>query len=309
MVNIVTYADCDYLQHATVLAASLNDVADDDKSYVLYLYHTCRDELIVSKVEKTIARFTSNITIVFKYIVVNRDKRLKSKKAHLNDSVYDKLYIYDHLPESITKIIFFDADIVLRKDPAHLYETDLQNQIIAAAPDNVLKFSPEARNAIGLENPEGYFNSGVMVIDLVKWRELRICERAIEFAIHKRHLTRLHDQDAFNHVIDGNWLKLSYMWNPRPKNKIQMPNGEVKSLYRCEVYHRDMSYLIHFSGGDKPWNYLCTNPGRKYYYRYLKRTGFKDFKPQDKTFLNFFRRTYLLFKSYLTMYKRIQFRS
>lgn len=309
MIKIVTYADCDYLQHATVLAASLNDVADAEKEYVLYLYHTCDDKLVVSKVERTIARFSPNITIVFKYIVVNRDRRLKSKKAHLNDSIYDKLYIYDHLPGNIDKIIFFDADIVLKKDPAFLYEIDLQNKIIAAAPDNVLKFSPEAREAIGLKCPEDYFNSGVMVIDLVKWRELNICERAIQFAIHKRHSTKLHDQDAFNHVIHGNWLKLSYLWNPRPKNKIQMPNGEVEYLYRAEVYHRDMSYLIHFSGGEKPWNYLCTNPARKYYHRYLKRTGFKDYKPQDRTFLNFIRLTFKLFKSNLIMYRRIQLRS
>ena len=53
-----------------------------------------------------------------------------------------------------------------------------------------------------------------------------------------------------------------------------------------EVYEKDISYLIHYSGPEKPWFYMSFHPKKVEYLKYLRVSEFKDYKFPDYNFKN-----------------------
>jgi lipopolysaccharide biosynthesis glycosyltransferase len=45
-----------------------------------------------------------------------------------------------------------------------------------------------------------------MIVNLKQWRKENIADMVLKFVLETRHLMKLHDQDALNHAIKGNWL-------------------------------------------------------------------------------------------------------
>jgi lipopolysaccharide biosynthesis glycosyltransferase len=284
-INIATYSDGYYMQHACVMLASLNTVVDSNNSYHIFLFYSDCSDSVLQKAKRTLDGFRKNID--YKLIKVDFKLRgkLKSKRENINDSIYDKMVIYNLLHDNVKRIFFLDADIVLKKDPAIIYNINLKNKVLAAVQDR-LHILESSRNAIDLEKPEDYFNSGVMIVNLEEWRNKNIADKALKFALEKGHLTKLHDQDALNHAIKGNWVRICPLWNPRPQNIIENYYETPVSLKRDEIYRRGISNLVHFSGSDKPWNFLSMHPAKTIYWFYLKQTEFKDYTPDDQSILN-----------------------
>lgn len=186
--------------------------------------------------------------------------------------------------------MFIDADVIVKRDPADLYNIDLEGKVLAAVQDYYSKFSQEAKDAIGLKDNSDYFNSGIMVVDLKKWKEHKIEEKAIEFAVKKGHLTKLHDQDAFNHAVNGRWLKVSPLWNPRPNNIFVDERSNRVTMSKDQVYAKDLAYFVHYSGQNKPWLFTSAHSRKKDYLYFLRKTGFEDYKFPDKNIFGYFKR-------------------
>ncbi len=109
--------------------------------------------------------------------------------------------------------MYLDADILVLDDLESLWETDLEGAVVGAVLDGL---DPKLKHGDpGFEEVprvQDYFNSGVLLIDLGRWREERISERALELLInHPQSL--FSDQDALNIVCDGRWKKLDPRWN------------------------------------------------------------------------------------------------
>jgi lipopolysaccharide biosynthesis glycosyltransferase len=56
--------------------------------------------------------------------------------------------------------------------------------------------------------------------------------------------------------------------------------------------------ILHFTGMSKPWQYINKHPYKKEYYKYIKKTPWKGYKPEDKTIGNFLRKYKLMPKWY-----------
>jgi lipopolysaccharide biosynthesis glycosyltransferase len=169
----------------------------------------------------------------------------------------------------------------------------LEGNYLAAVRDQIFEsFSQEAKVTLGVKNHE-YFNTGVMLVDVEKWRTNDVSAKSLSFAQDKWDKTPFHDQDAFNYVIKGNWKEVSPLWNPRISNKIIDREGKEVIYKKIEVYDKNISYLIHFSGPHKPWNYMSFHPRKKDYLYYLRRSEFKDYKFPDYNFYNFIKKQVL----------------
>jgi lipopolysaccharide biosynthesis glycosyltransferase len=115
-----------------------------------------------------------------------------------------------------------------------------------------------------------YFNSGVLVMDLDLWRQLDISERCIKFCRDAGELNTA-DQDAANHVLQGNFLRLDPRWNsfsylyreyfPAPdQNLPDIFGGFQKNLGPpiCEWLEVLTAWafdpwIVHFAFRSKPW--------------------------------------------------------
>lgn len=293
-INILTYADGHYLQHVCVMLMSLKDVVSKSRDYHVHVFHANCDNDKLLKFNNTLKNyFPLNITYELQECHFGLGAKIRAKKAYMTSSIYDKILIYSNLPSETEKVVFFDADIVLFKDPALLFDINIDNYIVAAVKDQVFEDMTDlAQKTIGVMKDE-YFNTGVMVVNLLKWRSLNIAQKSLDFAIEKWDLTPFHDQDAFNHTINGQWLEISPLWNPRIDNLIIDKDGSMQNYKKMEVYENNLSYLVHYSGPEKPWFYMAFHPKKQTYLKYLRMSEFRDYKFPDFNFSNFVKKQIL----------------
>ena len=72
------------------------------------------------------------------------------------------------LPDSIDRILYLDGDTIVRGTLIELWNTNLDNEILAASIEPTI--SCERKKVLNLENYP-YCNAGVLLVNLNKWRE------------------------------------------------------------------------------------------------------------------------------------------
>ena len=193
---------------------------------------------------------------------------------HFNRSIYYRLFAADLVPEE--KCLYLDSDLIVMGDISSLIEINLSDFSLAAVKNKGCWDS----KLLGLKSEDQYFNSGVMVLNLEKWRELALGAKAIEFIQNNHSKLRFGDQDGLNAVIAGNWLRLDESFN-----------FQQKMVGERFFDESDPPVIVHFTGSSKPWHFNNRHPWRKHYWQYRNQTPFKKYISDDLsivTVLRFF---------------------
>jgi lipopolysaccharide biosynthesis glycosyltransferase len=180
-------------------------------------------------------------------------------KTHLSVAAYYRLLIAELLPQQFEKAIYLDCDLILQEDLEKLWQIDLEENYLLAVPDMWID-SISAHNGLlnyqelGLDANLKYFNSGVIVINLKKWRTERIFAKAVEYFKKNKIYVRFHDQDILNALFAGKWGEIDPRWNVTP-GIYEYPSWEV-SPFAENVYNNLLNepFIIHFAAEKKPWN-------------------------------------------------------
>jgi lipopolysaccharide biosynthesis glycosyltransferase len=145
------------------------------------------------------------------------------------------------------RVIYIDCDVwICSKAFARLFALDMRGKAIAAVRD-ATDLVPDARFAdyrtrLGLVPDNHYFNSGLMLIDVAKYRSENIGVRALDYITGPDYPGLWYDQDSLNHVVRGNFLEISLLWNWQA------------SLQNRQTSTSSGQVVLHFSGRSKPWN-------------------------------------------------------
>jgi lipopolysaccharide biosynthesis glycosyltransferase len=143
-------------------------------------------------------------------------------------------YFMGNVCAEFDKAIYIDIDCIVARDIQPILDFELVNAPIAAFQEMHLEH---------LDNPVfrdcAYFNSGVMVVDLNRWREDKTEEKLIEVSESFTAWTGSQDQDILNVVFRNNWTPLNINFN-----------------YLTNIYpglHISNPIIVHFAGRSKPW--------------------------------------------------------
>lgn len=273
MISIVMGTDENYAQHVGVTMASCLANCNPEMPIEFYILnngisHQQKDRLKI---------ITKELGGSVEIIDVDKDSiEIPHESKHITSAAYLRLLMPELLPKSVEKAIYLDCDLIVRHDISELWNTDLSGYFLAGVTDLVRDTMKE------IEIPDGKmcFNSGVMLIDLKKWRESHVSEKALRYARENNRL----DQDSLNHVLWDHWLELDPKWNVyRPLLRRYYKLSYKGDLEQCYVDALKDPAIIHFTGTIKAWHYRCTNPYAKDYYQYLKMTPWKDYRPTDKS--------------------------
>lgn len=199
--------------------------------------------------------------------------------------IYSKLSIAEMVPFLDGKLIYLDSDIIVKDDIQELWNVDITNYVLAAACEKEFNRYDE----MNFPKDAAHFNSGVMVINLKKWRSTRIFEKAYDFLIknlnNKSYTTGFYDQPALNAALYKQpWLPLSPRWNQWTG---------LFDLVKPDLYYEIREYeealnnpaIIHYTGRNKPWDFLCDRPQSEEYNNYLKKSLWRDYIPKEKELL------------------------
>ncbi len=170
--------------------------------------------------------------------------------------IYYRLFISDFTKSK--KILYLDCDMLVFSSLKELWNTKIDNYLFAAVEDSTLKDSKSK-----LVKASKYFNSGMLLINLQKWNQLKIKENCFKFLLNNSQFVTMPDQDALNFVSCGNWIEMDPKFNNQLNQNILSKN--VKPV------------IVHFNGGDKPWKYESMNLYKKNYWFYRNKTKFRRY--------------------------------
>jgi competence ComEA-like helix-hairpin-helix protein len=136
----------------------------------------------------------------------------------MSSAVYLCLLAPDLLPSEVGRAIYLDSDVVVQADLDELWDQALGDRSAWAAQNYRPPYiggtwGIERYRELGLDAEAPYFNTGVLVMNLVRWREERVSERAREYLRTHAEVLNYHDQEALNAVLAGTWGRLDPSWN------------------------------------------------------------------------------------------------
>lgn len=164
------------------------------------------------------------------------------ENKRLSNIVYARLMIDRLVGDDVGRVIYLDCDMLVRDTIETLYESDLQGQAIAAVRDSIGAFitgGRDLRNNHDLFNiADPYFNAGMLLIDIAKWRDADIIAQ-MERALADGVMARIYyDQDLLNLIFAGKWRQLEWRWNT------------VDARHAHEGLN---PAILHYTGEAKPW--------------------------------------------------------
>lgn len=266
-----------YVPYLATMIKSIIDNALDSNNYDINVL-----ESAISKVHKqlvkSMAEDKENISIRF-YNVNRKMDGIKLKAGgHISVETYFRLLI----PEifiNYSKVLFLDSDMTVHTDIAELFNEDVKGYTVAAAHDQCIaafyngsdkSFLPYCKKVLKLNNHHDYFQAGVMLLNLDRFRERYTSEEIVEFAT-SRQFTYV-DQDIMNSLCRGEVKHLDLSWNVFPDmgdyTKKFMPN-DLRREYEAAL---ENIKICHHTGPVKPWTNPCADTLMTYMFWSIART-------------------------------------
>lgn len=166
------------------------------------------------------------------------------------------------------RAIYMDADMVVTEDLSSLWTTQLNTPVGAVLDAHIVWMASPSMwrpwKEEGLHPFTPYLNTGLMLMDLAKWRDEKLTERTLEF-LEKYDLPCV-DQDAVNLALRGEFDKLHPRYNSMPFHHLKMwryldtvesQDAIGKAITEPAIIHFHRSFF------GKPWVMGCRHPGVK----------------------------------------------
>ena len=176
------------------------------------------------------------------------------------------------LPQELERILYLDSDMLIINSLRPLWETDLQGNVFAASAHSSWQEFTEDVNYVRLDIEHEYFNSGMILMDLVKARETVKLDELFD-AVEKLKLRLLMpDQDVFNALYGKYTLPVDdAIWNYDVRYyafylTVNAPGGTPRRNYEWVINN---TAILHFCGSKKPWRRLGASRFHALYRRYL----------------------------------------
>ncbi|KAL1218963.1 putative galacturonosyltransferase-like 8 [Cardamine amara subsp. amara] len=180
------------------------------------------------------------------------------RQALENPLNYARNYLGDILDQSVDRVIYLDSDVIVVDDITKLWKTVLTGSRVIGAPEychaNFTQYftsgfwsDPALPGLISGRTP-CYFNTGVMVMDMVRWREGNYREKLEQWMQlqKKRRIYDLGSLPPFLLVFAGDVEAIDHRWN-------QHGLGGDNIRGSCRSLHPGPVSLLHWSGKGKPW--------------------------------------------------------
>lgn len=276
--NILYATDSNYSQHA---AASIYSLLSHNRDFEKINIYIIDDNISEDCKEKfnLITKEFKNAEIIF-YPFSELKKCVPSNdKTGYAPVGYARLFLSKICDKK--RILYIDCDTIINSSLKELWYYDLEGKVLGGVQDNPAFFS---LTEVGMNKKHRYINGGVLLIDLIKWKEFNVEEKILKMIIDYSGFIPHHDQGIINGVLKDDMKILPPKFNTMSQFFDTKAN-EIKSLYDIENYYTQAELdeavkspvIIHYITKfyNRPWFKSCTHPLKNLYIESLSETPFE----------------------------------
>ena len=285
--NILFSSDDNYARHMGVAIYSLLSHNTKVSKIRLFIVDNNISSENISKISQVISTF-DNAELTF----IPFEKW--AENLHINMawpislSSYARLFVGEMLPGDIERLLYLDSDMLVCEDLSNLWNTELGDKMIGAIQDQV---NGNAKTSIGLNLSDDYFNAGLLLFNLKKWRNEGMGEKCLNFIASYGGQVIHHDQGTLNGLLKDLWLRLPLKYNVMTIHYI-MSQSKIKRYFRDKSSFYDLEEIedaklrpsiLHFTPSftSHPWELNCKHPKRDLYKCTQNETPWANYPLED----------------------------
>ena len=239
-------------------------------------FHVIIDESVTEEDKADLKIVAEEMPVMF-YIVDGQAFHSMPLIAGLSHATYYRLLIPQILPKDVHKALYLDSDTIVRHSLRSIWETDILGYAIAAVTDGDESFI-EKYNRQRYSPSLGYFNAGVLLINLHYWRTNNIHNEIESYIVNHFESIRCCDQDILNYVLREKKKTLPIKYNTQSQFLFVLEKiGYDYWKYEKEVAEaRKDPVIIHYTLAiGKPWIEGCIHPYKSSFLKYQNETKWK----------------------------------
>lgn len=170
--------------------------------------------------------------------------------THVSEATYYRLFLQDYINEDIEHITYLDCDAFCINDPTPLINETIEKMMSSKFTISTLLEPGLSNHSINFLNMKSnkYFNAGVMIIDLKKWKANDLKNKSLKIIEENKEKLLFWDQDVLNLYFDDQYEPLPIALN----FKVDIEIGNNKNNF-TKNEKKDVS-ILHYSGKFKPWS-------------------------------------------------------
>lgn len=275
---VVCAADTNYAMPLAVTIRSALENLDRDRRLLLFIIDDDIRPRAKQRILKSLADDRCEVRWLPKPQNFSNQAALLEKAPSLQALSYTtwyRLLIPELIPQSFSKVIYLDGDLVVRSDLGKLWDMEVGDRYLLAACTKYVRYVSHERGLInwqelGFAPDDKYLSAGVLVFNLNKWRTDQLCEIALNYIAQNSQHIRWHDNDVLVAIVRDQWGELDLRWN----------STEARYMTQEEV---EDAYILHYTSPEKPWSVPQDNPSTRLFFHYLRMTpwaGYQHTIPQ-----------------------------
>lgn len=235
-IHIVFGSDANYARPMGILMTS---ILQHNGNVAFHVFADCIHEADQQRIGDTMEKFHASCTL---YEVDTAIFQSFPTTMTWTMATYFRFLAGEYFYQKLERIIYLDGDMLCIGSLRELYTMELGGKYIAAVRDGGLP--PERLQRLH-HTGDGYFNAGMLLIDIRRWHQEKIFDRAIGLLQEHPERYEALDQDVLNMLYQNHiyWLDIRY--------------NQANNV--ADAYPAD-TVILHYTSTPKPWLawYYCS---------------------------------------------------
>lgn len=262
--HIAVVINARYLIHMFTMLCSLF-LTNREKRFIVYILYSDLKAEHKHRIKTFFRRFHQRYTLI--EVEPDLFGNAPVLNPNMSKEAYYKLLLPIQLPEHIDRVLYLDSDIIINGKIDGLYKCSLDGNAFAAVEYNMDR---EMEYKMRLMGPEdAYFNSGVLLLDMIKLREIYDWESVCRYIEEEGKNFYCHDQEVLNALFHKNVKIVDETYNYLTMYR------DFWDLWDLLAHRRNRNarkiHVIHYANNDnKPWMPLYRGKFLSYYWKYRR---------------------------------------
>ncbi|MCH4056595.1 glycosyltransferase family 8 protein [Lapidilactobacillus gannanensis] len=266
-IDILVTLNQHYLKPVSVMLVSLFE-HNPQQRFRIWLIHEAIPKPDLQQLQALIAHYQQEFTAIK---VDGEQWRQAPTEGRYPIEMYFRLLCGELLPQSLSRVLYLDPDILVLNSVLPLWQLDLETSTFAAATHTGMTNLVTDLNKLRLGTDHAYFNSGVMLIDLARARQLVHFADIQQVLETKSDYLLLPDQDLLNYLYGREIKEIpEEIWNyDARKYAVYFTRSLGKNDLHWII---GQTVFLHFCGQPKPWDERHDNRFTALYGNYQRLT-------------------------------------